>query len=42
MDVYSLTPTYFQWAVRHMADLAIRLAKQTRPQLDELRWSELF
>lgn len=28
MDIYSLTPTYFAWVVEHMADLAIRLAKE--------------
>jgi hypothetical protein len=27
MDIYSLTPTHFEWAVSHMADMAIRLAK---------------
>ena len=38
MDIYSLTPFYFDWVVRHMADMAIRLAKQPRPQVRELRW----
>lgn len=28
MDVHSLTPYYFRWAVEHMADMAIRLARQ--------------
>jgi hypothetical protein len=42
MDLYSLTPHYFEWVVEHMADLAIRLAKSPRPQLAELRWSKLF
>lgn len=42
MDIYSLTPFYFTWAVTHMADMAIRLAKQPRPQLTELKWSKLF
>jgi hypothetical protein len=28
MDVYSLTPVHFEWVVSHMADMAIRLAKQ--------------
>jgi hypothetical protein len=28
MDVYSLTPTHFEWVVTHMADMAIRLAKE--------------
>ncbi len=38
MDVNSLTPFYFEWAVKHMADMAIRLAKQPRPQNRDLRW----
>lgn len=42
MDVYSLTPVYFEWAVQTMADLAIRLALDAKPQLRELRWSALF
>jgi hypothetical protein len=31
MDIYSLTPHYFEWAVSRMADLAIRLAKTPHP-----------
>jgi hypothetical protein len=42
MDIYSLTPTYFEWAVTHMADMAIRLAKTPRRQAVEARWSALF
>ncbi len=42
MDVYSLTPFYFDWVVKHMADMAIRLAKNPRPQRRELRWDELL
>jgi hypothetical protein len=38
MDIYSLTPHYFEWAVTHMADMAIRLAKTPRPQHRDLRW----
>ncbi|HVB72792.1 MAG TPA: hypothetical protein VNE38_04475 [Ktedonobacteraceae bacterium] len=38
MDINSLTPFYFEWIVKHMADMAIRLAKQPRPQLNNLRW----
>jgi hypothetical protein len=29
MDLNSLTPHYFDWTVKHMADLTIRLAKAT-------------
>ena len=42
MDVYSLTPDFFRWAVGHMADMAIRLATSPRPQCRELRWDVLF
>jgi hypothetical protein len=42
MDVYSLTPSYFEWAVKGMADLAIRRAKQPKPQLAALGWAALF
>ncbi len=38
MDINSLTPVYFEWAVKHMADMAIRLAKHPRPQPQGLRW----
>ena len=42
MDIYSLTPHYFEWVVEHMANLAIRLAKEPRPQARELRWDGLL
>jgi hypothetical protein len=42
MDIYSLTPHYFEWAVKGMADMAIRLAKESAGQLSELRWNSLF
>jgi len=42
LDVHSLTPTYFRWAVEHLADLAVRLAKQPRAQRQEPHWSQLF
>ena len=34
MDLNSLTPHYFDWAVKGMADLAIRLAKAPKQSLD--------
>jgi hypothetical protein len=37
-DIHSLTPFYFEWAVQHMADLAIRLAIQPRSERRSLRW----
>jgi hypothetical protein len=42
MDVNSLTPFYFDWVVQHMADLVIRLAKEPRPQLAEVKWHDLL
>lgn len=42
MDVYSLTPTYFEWVVKGMADLAIKLAKEPRRTAVEAKWSSLF
>src|SRR5919108_3420239 len=42
MDIASLTPVYFEWAVTHMADMAIRLAKQPRPPQRALRWDTLL
>ncbi len=42
MDVYSLTPHYFDWAVNAMADMAIDLAKNPRRQVRDLRWDALF
>ena len=42
MDVNSLTRFYFEWAVQHMADMAIRLAKEPRPQSREPGWRDLL
>lgn len=42
MDVNSLTPHYFDWVVDRMADLAIRLATEPRPQREDLSWAALF
>jgi hypothetical protein len=42
MDIYSLTPHYFEWAVSHMADMAIRLAKNPPSQRQRLDWSNFF
>jgi hypothetical protein len=40
-DVNSLTPTYFEWAVQHMADLAIELATK-KSKASQFHWSALF
>jgi len=42
MDIYSLTPHYFEWVVTRMADMAIRLAKEPRPQNRPLRWDSFI
>jgi hypothetical protein len=42
MDVNSLTPHYFEWAVKRMADMAIRLAKSPKPQVAPLGWDAAF
>lgn len=42
LDINSLTKPYFDWALQHLADLAIQLAKKPRPQVKELRWGSLF
>jgi hypothetical protein len=42
MDIYSLTPHYFDWVVKHMADMAIRLAKHPRKQAAAVGWEALF
>lgn len=41
LDVNSLTPHYFAWAVTHMADMAIRLATHARPA-GEPGWETFF
>jgi hypothetical protein len=42
MDVNSLTPAYFEWVVKGMADLVIDRALHPKPQRTELRWNALF
>jgi len=41
-DINSLTPEYFDWAVRHMADLAIRLAIRRPAAKRAFPWQALF
>ena len=41
-DINSLTPEYFDWAVRHMADLAIRLAARPPAAKRSFHWQALF
>ena len=42
MDVHALTPKYFDWCVKHMADMVIDLAKRPKPQKSEVHWAKLF
>ena len=42
MDINSLTPFYFEWIVKHMADMAIEFARNPKPQKQEARWASLF
>lgn len=42
MDINSLTPLYFDWCVKTMADTVMELAKNSRPALKEFHWSQLF
>jgi hypothetical protein len=42
MDINSLTPHYFEWAVTKMADMAIKLAKTKSKQRKSLGWEKLF
>ncbi|MGZ8493244.1 MAG: hypothetical protein ACXWZS_13680 [Gemmatirosa sp.] len=43
MDIYSLTPEYFEWTVQRMADMAVRLATGQRgAQVAELNWASMF
>jgi hypothetical protein len=39
MDINSITPHYFEWAVKAMADLAIEMAHNPKPQRAEQRWA---
>lgn len=39
MDVNSVTPHYFAWAVKAMADFCIEMAHNPKPQRAEQRWT---
>ena len=41
MDIYSLTPDYFRWAVQGMADMTIRLAKAPAAPAEN-RWNHFL
>jgi len=40
MDVNSLTPHYFEWVVKAMADFCIEMALNPRPQRAEHHWAQ--
>lgn len=42
MDINSITPHYFEWAVKAMADLVIEMAHRPKPQRQELRWARFL
>jgi len=42
MDVNSLGYEFHRWCVEHMADMCIKLAKEPKQQVKEMRWSSLF
>jgi len=42
MDINSLTPFYFDWVVKNMADVAIAAALNPAPQLHSLAWPSFF
>lgn len=42
MDIYSLGEVRHHWCVTHMADLCIRLAKESQPQGAHMRWTSFF
>ena len=39
MDINSLTPHYFEWVVKAMADFCIEMAHHPKPQREEQRWA---
>lgn len=40
MDINSITPHYFAWAVKSMADFCIEMAHNPKPQRAEQRWAQ--
>ncbi|MBX3011275.1 MAG: hypothetical protein KF832_07195 [Caldilineaceae bacterium] len=39
MDINSITPHYFAWAIKAMADFCIEMAHNPKPQRTEQRWA---
>lgn len=42
MDINSITPHYFQWVVKAMADLCVEMAHNPKPQRIEQRWARFL
>jgi hypothetical protein len=42
MDIYSLTPHYFEWAIKAMADMVIEKALGNDRQINSIHWSRFF
>jgi hypothetical protein len=42
LDINSITPHYFHWAVKTMADLCIEMATNPKPQRSEQRWARFL
>ncbi len=40
LDVNNITPHYFEWAVKSMADFCIEMAHHPKPQRIEQRWAQ--
>ncbi|MCB0129623.1 MAG: hypothetical protein KDD78_02190, partial [Caldilineaceae bacterium] len=40
MDINSITPHYFEWVVKAMADFCIDMALNPKPQRSEQRWAQ--
>lgn len=42
MDINNITPHYFDWAVKAMADLCIEMAHHPKPQRTEMHWARFL
>lgn len=42
MDINSLTPHYFDWMVKNMADMAIKMAQNNDRDVEMTRWHQFF
>ena len=40
MDINSITPHYFEWVVKAMADFTIEMAFNPKPQREEQHWAQ--